>query len=57
MTVQCCVCKRKREGEEWIKSSLQPDPNASHTYCPACLHEAMDTMRREAMRDLPSFAQ
>jgi hypothetical protein len=57
MTVQCCVCKRKREGEEWSKTSLQPDPKASHTYCPACLHEAMDTMRREAILAHPLFAR
>lgn len=55
MTVQCCVCKRKREGNEWTHAGSMPDPQASHTYCPTCLSEAMDTMRREAILERPAY--
>ena len=57
MTIQCCVCKRKREGEKWSKKASQPDPTASHTYCPACLQDAMANMRHEATLDSPAFAR
>tara|TARA_Y100000310_G_C20510214_1_gene728454 strand:- start:692 stop:865 length:174 start_codon:yes stop_codon:yes gene_type:complete len=48
--VDCCVCKRRREGDEWINSS---DPNyetrgklnISHTYCPPCYDEALKELR------------
>ena len=42
MTVQCCICKRVREGQVWVDQVLseQEEANTSHGYCPVCAAKA-----------------
>jgi len=52
MTVQCCQCKRVREGRSWLPAPAVPDDTASHTYCPACYDNALtevETLRASAI--------
>lgn len=41
MTVQCCKCKRVRIGEHWVAAAAHSLDDASHAYCPVCLHIAL----------------
>lgn len=44
MVVQCCVCKRRRQGNRWVDHKQNPEPDAktvvSHGYCPECAAKA-----------------
>ena len=37
MTVQCCKCKRLKDGADWFEAAEAPTGPISHTYCPDCL--------------------
>lgn len=37
MTIQCCVCKQTKVGDEWRSQPARPVQQVSHTYCPSCL--------------------
>lgn len=50
MTIQCCVCKKVKEGEGWKLEGLVGRPDASHTYCPHCFKNAMTALRAEQRR-------
>jgi hypothetical protein len=52
MTIQCCVCKRERIDGEWCETTRQGLPDASHTYCPSCLNDAVEMIRREALEEV-----
>ena len=52
MTIQCCVCKRERIDGEWCETTRQGLPEASHTYCPACLNDAVEMLRRESLEEV-----
>ena len=52
MVVQCCVCQKVREGEEWIAVE---DPylsmrSVSHTYCPVCKKVSLRELKEMSMR-------
>ena len=42
MKVQCCVCKKVREGGQWDypAQALPSELEVSHGYCPECAAEA-----------------
>ncbi len=42
--VQCCVCKRYREGRHWIRRMAGRRLDTSHTYCPACYERLAEKM-------------
>jgi hypothetical protein len=47
MVVQCCVCKKVRDGLEWKSSSLRVlVEEVSHGYCPECASQAFEAIRR-----------
>ncbi len=52
MTVQCCVCKRVREGKAWYVMNVPEQALApiSHGYCPVCASRAFAELRAEAKR-------
>ncbi len=53
MTVQCCSCKKVRDGKQWIdvrESGLSLDLGVSHGYCPVCATNAFSAIREELMR-------
>lgn len=52
MTVQCCVCKRVREGKAWYVTNLPERAlgPVSHGYCPVCAARAYEELRAEAQR-------
>ena len=44
MVVQCCSCKKVREGQAW-GDSIDPDlarAPVSHTYCPVCAKRVIE---------------
>lgn len=47
MTVQCCVCKRVKQENEWVGRMLQPTLNVSHSYCPQCFEDSKLVMLTE----------
>jgi len=47
MTVQCCVCKMVRDGEDWKFDGHGGRAEASHTYCPRCLKSSIAAMAAE----------
>ena len=53
MTVQCCVCKRIREGGQWLEwaDNSFPERNVSHTYCPLCAAGMFSTIQTEIRRE------
>lgn len=47
MVVQCCVCKRIRNGAEWGSANLRVlAEEVSHGYCPECANKAFEAIRR-----------
>lgn len=48
MVVQCCACKRIREGSAWIIPvvSLEGE-EISHGYCPVCAAKAFAQIRQQ----------
>ena len=49
MTIQCCVCQRVRERGQWKDQVPERDGLVSHTYCPKCLHQSLETIKEEQM--------
>jgi len=48
MRVQCCVCKKVKNGGTWREApEAQLADLASHSYCPVCLAEAERNIRAE----------
>lgn len=51
MHVQCCVCKKFKKNEEWMETPSHSqefrEAKISHTYCPHCLSQAMEEIKRE----------
>ena len=47
MRVQCCVCKKLREGHQWVEPDvpIRPDEDVSHGYCPICAAHAFAQIR------------
>jgi hypothetical protein len=45
MVVECCVCKRRRQGDHWVayqqNSALDAKTLVSHGYCPECAAKAV----------------
>jgi hypothetical protein len=39
----CCVCRRVQVDERWVRQAEAPHATTlmTHTYCPACFHEAL----------------
>jgi hypothetical protein len=37
MTVQCCVCSRFRNMDNWVAGQAPSRALVSHSYCPSCL--------------------
>ena len=51
MTVQCCKCKRIRNGALWVAPDPAPEGPVSHTYCPSCyLESCLEFFSAEASR-------
>jgi hypothetical protein len=47
MVVQCCVCRKVRDGSRWNKPPKGHHPETvSHGYCPVCAAEAFAEIRR-----------
>lgn len=40
MTVQCCKCKRVRDGDAWVGPEHAAEGPISHTYCSRCYTES-----------------
>ncbi len=56
MVVQCCSCKKVREGQAW-GDSIDPDlarAPVSHTYCPVCAKRVIEALQdlRDAKRTM-----
>ncbi|MFT5240418.1 MAG: hypothetical protein ACI9X0_001391 [Kiritimatiellia bacterium] len=52
-TIQCCDCKRTREGRSWTPKPTFPSDSVSHTYCPNCLRKAMGQVaKNESTRNV-----
>jgi len=52
MTVQCCSCKKIRDGKQWVdarESELPAGEGISHGYCPVCATRAFAAIRQELM--------
>lgn len=47
MKVQCCVCNKMREGEQWVnpEPAILASESVSHGYCPSCLEQAHREIR------------
>lgn len=45
MTLQCCKCRKLKEKDSWTHGELHTATEVSHTYCPACLTEALEEIR------------
>lgn len=47
MIVQCCLCKKVRQGKQWViaNPSDLADAHVSHGYCPACAAQAFAEIR------------
>ena len=52
MVVQCCVCQKVREGEEWIAvEDLSLSARVvSHTYCPVCEKASLRELKEMSAR-------
>ena len=59
MVIQCCVCRRVRDGGQWTSQSLRVfQEEVSHGYCPECAEKAFADIRkmRSASLTLPGKA-
>jgi len=48
MIIQCCQCKKVKQGETWKEPPPQfflQDKLVSHTYCPACAEQVLHQIR------------
>lgn len=41
MVIQCCQCKKVRDGDNWYTIPLMDETRVSHSYCPTCFANAM----------------
>lgn len=51
MIVQCCVCEKVREADQWFVLAKPVNPREtliSHGYCPECAAEAFGELYRRA---------
>jgi len=46
LLVQCCQCRRVRQGGEWRRQTVASREVVSHGYCPTCLEETLAGVRR-----------
>ena len=44
MQIVCCVCRKVKVGNKWIKKEVDFD-SASHGYCPACYGRTLAIIR------------
>ena len=61
MLIQCCVCKRFREGSRWRDKEIPKRKRVtiSHSYCPVCAQKLlleMETRRSRRTSHRPSAA-
>lgn len=61
MVVQCCVCRRVRNENEWIvpeAAAVEQRDKISHGYCPRCAAQAFEEIKqiRAVPRKTPTFA-
>lgn len=49
MTIRCCVCKKEKSGNNWVKRQTAEAAVVSHGYCPAC---AVDFRKEIALQFL-----
>ncbi len=57
MTVQCCKCKRVRQGSSWVVCETLPEGPVSHTYCSKCyLESCLEFFSAEASRSCHTAA-
>lgn len=50
MEVQCCVCKRIRKDDHWVRPARTEAVNAaamSHGYCPRCASKVLEDIRAQ----------
>lgn len=47
MVIQCCVCQKVQDGNEWIavEESYLATRRISHTYCPICKKASLDDLQ------------
>ena len=45
MTIQCCQCRKVKQGREWVPVHADTLENVSHGYCPRCLADAEEQLR------------
>ena len=52
MEVQCCVCKKIRNGDRWVSVQKKdlPSRSISHGYCPKCADAAFAEIRNTRSR-------
>lgn len=47
MTIQCCVCKKTKVGDDWRPQPAPQGQEISHTYCPSCLVASVTALTLE----------
>ena len=63
MTIQCCKCKRIREGHDWVAVDVLPEGEVSHGFCPPCADVMFEQIQNErhinvrATRERHAWAQ
>jgi hypothetical protein len=56
MLIQCCVCKRFRQGARWRDKQIPKRSHeaVSHSYCPVCAQKLLLEMEiRKGRRNTP----
>jgi hypothetical protein len=50
MQVQCCVCKRVRKEDRWVRANRAEalNPSVSHGYCPRCASKVLEDIRAQS---------
>jgi len=57
MKVQCCCCKKTRVSDtDWADIAPGTFERISHTYCPDCYEEQVQSLRRAALLESPRVA-
>jgi hypothetical protein len=49
MVIQCCVCKKVRNGSAWAKTTVSDshECDVSHGYCPVCAKKAFAEIKED----------
>ena len=55
MVIQCCVCRKIRQGTSWVAAQQTPQNRneVSHSYCPECAKRAIEEIRSQSKPLVP----